>query len=47
VVELEDGSSIYAGALEVEFAAADTAKINKESVAATRSKRGKKRDKST
>ena len=46
VVELEDGSSIYAGALEVEFAAADTAKINKESVVATRSKRGKKRDKS-
>ena len=46
VVELEDGSRIYAGALEVEFAVAQATDTNKASIGAGRSKRGKKKDKS-
>jgi len=46
VVELEDGSRIYAGALEVEFAVAQATDTNNASIRASRSNRGKKKDKS-
>ena len=46
-VELEDGSLIYAGALEVEFAVADAADADKKPMVAPRSKRSKTKAKSS
>ena len=46
-VELEDGSHIYAGALEVEFAVANAADADKKPMVATRSKRSKTKARSS
>jgi hypothetical protein len=46
-VELEDGSLIYAGALEVEFAVADAADADKKPMVAPRSKRSTTKAKSS